>query len=232
MEYQNKNRLIFWAFTIIALLLAGGAYFYFQNTTAPLTTQPATATSTTETAADGTTCHDSAKYFVIEKNRTDSVGSDVLVKYKTSPNQHIDCAYFVDKSDYEILNGENGAQYFFAVTGNFLLMDNGTGPEQRELTIFDLNKRTQVFADEYTGTRDIGINGTLVQYWTTTPSHTNGVPIIDSSGTAEPATQANCPEFEQYRSDGLTPSIVAHVSLDLSTLVKTDSGQRRCDAQQ
>ena len=47
-------------------------------------------------------CVSNDKYFVISKHIRDSVGSDILVKYKTSLNKNISCEYLKENTDFEV----------------------------------------------------------------------------------------------------------------------------------
>jgi hypothetical protein len=207
-------------FLIFAALLVLGTYLYYQSgaqssqhvadTTAPASTGMRIVTG--EVA--GIICYENAQYVVIAKDNTPDVGIDLLVKYKSSPEQQIACTYTVQAGDYEIKNG-NGAQYYYTITGNFLITDNGTAPDPRGLAVFDLEKRALVFTDRYS--KPISVDGTTVQYWATS--------------TEEP-TDANCPDMAAWKAGGLGAAIDVHVSLNLTTLQKTDMGERRCAARQ
>ncbi|TSC70774.1 MAG: hypothetical protein CEO12_150 [Parcubacteria group bacterium Gr01-1014_46] len=154
-------------------------------------------------------CHDSPKYFVIEKSLTDSVGSDILIKYKTNLNQIMPCVYKVENEDFELKNVS--AEYFLAFTDNFLLLDSGTAPPPRELIVYDLNSRKKVFTDLYRGpVTQIGDNITYL------------------SVTSEKVTTKNCPSLSEYTADGLGAVIMSKITVNLSTLTKKDLGQKEC----
>lgn len=158
-------------------------------------------------------CVSNTKYFVIESNLTDSVGANHLVKFKTSENQNFDCKYVVEKGDFEIKN--EWAEYALALENNFLILDSGTGPDPRGLVVYDLNLRKKIYEDSYS--QPINIQNNIVDYWT---------------GTTKPVTEQNCPEFKQWEEGGSGSAIDAHVSLNLSTLVKKELGEYRCSARQ
>ncbi len=158
-------------------------------------------------------CVSNNKYFVVEKNLTDSVGANHLVKYKINENQNFSCEYVVEKGDFEIKN--EWAEYTLALENNFLILDSGTGPDPRGLIIYDLNARKKVFEDTYS--RPITIQNNTINYWTE---------------AVEKATEVNCPELKEYEAGGLGAAIDAHVSLNLSNLIKKDLGERRCSSRQ
>lgn len=158
-------------------------------------------------------CVNNDKYFVIEKNLTDSVGANHLVKYKTNANQNPSCEYLVGNGDFEIKN--DWAEYTLALENNFLILDSGTGPDPRGLIIYNLYSRKKVFEDTYS--KPITIQNNTVNYWT---------------GAQEKATEGNCPRLKEYEVGGLWAAIDVHVSLDLTTLAKKDLGERRCSPRQ
>jgi hypothetical protein len=157
-------------------------------------------------------CVGNDKYFVISKDKTDEVWSDILIKYKSSPSQIISCQYSKGSGDFEVAGD---AMYVLALENNFLIIDSGTGPDPRGLTVYDLNTRKKVFEDSYSSPVDIQNN--VINYWT------------DSTKTA---TEKNCPDLKEWQADGLGAAIDAHVSLNISTLTKTDLGEYRCSARQ
>jgi len=88
-------------------------------------------------------CCQSPDYFVIEASLIDSVGSDILVKYKKDYSDEIECKYIVGPTDFEIRN--EWAEYFMGIRNNFLMLDSGTGPGPRGLIIYDLSKRKKLY---------------------------------------------------------------------------------------
>lgn len=201
---------------LAAILVGGGVYFFYTQQHTPAS-KPAVAPSVTKDVAStepGITCRENDQYFVVQKDNAPDVGSDLLVKYKTSPDQQIPCTYSVGTGDYEIQNG-NGAQYFSALAGNFLITDNGTAPDPRGLTVFDLTKRAQVFADIYS--KPLSMDGMAVTYWV---------------ASGETPTADNCPGLSEYQSNGLGAALETRVTLDLSALTKSISSEQRCAARQ
>ena len=154
-------------------------------------------------------CIDSPKYFVVTRDLAGSVGSSILVRYKTSDTQQFPCAYAAGKDDLELNLPDAG--YFYGLTHNFLILDFGTAPPPRRLEIYDLNSRKNVFSDQYSPSTTI--SDYAVTYW--------------SPATTTP-TIANCPDLNTWKSEGLGAEIEAHISLDLLTLVKTTLGEYRC----
>lgn len=158
-------------------------------------------------------CVSNTKYFVIESNLTDSVGTNHLVKFKANENQNFDCKYVVENGDFEIKN--EWAEYTLALENNFLILDSGTGPDPRGLIIYNLSSRKKVYTDEYF--QPTLIQNNTINYW---------------SPTSQKATNENCPKLNEYASSGLGAGIDSHVVLDLLTLSKKELGEYRCSPRQ
>lgn len=158
-------------------------------------------------------CHESSKYFVVESGVTGSVGTNFLVKYKTSDRQKIQCLYNTEEADFEIKN--EWAEYYLDLTNDFLVLDSGTGPPPRGLIVYDLVKHKKVFEDSYS--EPITIQGNVITYW--------------SSLDIE-ATPQNCEKLAEYSSMGFGAGIEAFVSVDLTNLTKKELGEYRCNPRQ
>jgi hypothetical protein len=180
-------------------------------------TNPITATSEEfsiqkdETA--GLECHDSPKYFAVEKGLSDSVGSDILIKYKTNSGQTFPCAYEAETADFELKNVE--AEYFLAFTDNFLILDGGTAPEPRKLIAYDLRSRKITFTDFYA--KPVIVSGDSITYL---------------SKTGKKPTEKNCPNLKEYTANGLGAVIMSEVTVDLLSSAKKETDVFECRATQ
>ena len=164
-------------------------------------------------AAVGLECHESPKYFVVEKSLSDSVGSNILIKYKISPEQNFPCAYAAASGDFELKNVL--AEYFLAFTDNFLVLDSGTAPEPRGLIAYDLRSRKKVFTDSYA--KPVVVEGDRITYL---------------SKLGQKPTLENCPALNEYAKNDLGAVIMAKVTVDLSSLDKKEFGATECRATQ
>ena len=165
--------------------------------------------STNASSTPTVSCNDSPNYFVITRDLTDSVGSDILVKYKTSSTQTFACVYNVGIGDYELKHLDAG--YFLGLVSHFIILDFGTGPPPRSLEIDDLNSRREVFTDGYS--IPISINDNSLTYW----SPTSTIPTI-----------ANCPDLNTYNEEGLGAEIETQVTVNLTDLTRKELGNYRC----
>ena len=155
-------------------------------------------------------CAGNDKYFVVWKEND----GKFLVKYKTAKDQAMACDYVVAPGDYEVITP--GTFYFFMkLEDNFLVLDFGTAPPPRGFDVYDLAARKKVYEGSYSG--PVSFNNQEMTYW---------------DSTKEKATSKNCSSIDEWAKGGLGAEIQAHVTLDFSTLVNKDSGERRCSALQ
>lgn len=202
---MNKKNL-FWV-VVFFVALGLGLYALTRTTTSSGTDQ------NNKTGGVGVECYGSTKYFVIQKSLAPSVGSDILVKYKTSTGDSFNCVYTVASGDFEIKNVE--AEYFLTLTDNFLVLDQGTAPEPRGLVVYDLGSHKIAFTDSYA--KPVVVTGDSITYL---------------SKTAHKPTLQNCPKLNEYVSNGLGAIVMSKVTVDLNTLVKSDLGTSECRATQ
>jgi hypothetical protein len=161
----------------------------------------------------GIECHSSSKYFAIQKSLAPDAGSDILIKYKTNPDQNLPCTYKAVNGDFEIKNVM--AQYFLTFTDNFLVLDQGTAPEPRGLVVYDLRSHKIAFNDSYA--KPVEVVGDSITYL---------------SETDQKPTLQNCPDLNNYTKNGLGAVIMSKVTVDLSSLNKKDLGITECRATQ
>lgn len=200
---MTRNQLL--TLILVILVIIGLAYIFTKEDKVIVVKEPVSTASLA--------CHDSAKYFAVEKSLADSVGADILIKYKTDVNQDIPCVYTVGSNDFELKNVM--AEYFLTFTDNFIVLDKGTAPEPRGLVVYDLRSREMVFTDSYA--KPVIVDGDSLTYF---------------SKTTQKTTLQNCPEMNDYIKNGLGAVIMSKVTLDLNTLVKKDSGEIKCIATQ
>jgi len=191
--------------SIVVILIVGFAvYLIVRKVEAP---------TVGEQTTPSIECFDSAKYFAIQKGLSDSVGSNILIKYKKTPSDKFPCTYTVASGDFEIKNVQ--AEYFLAFTDNFLVLDKGTAPEPRGLIAYNLNSRKIVFTDSYA--KPVSVEGDSITYF----SKTNVKPVLE-----------NCILINSYTSSGLGAVVMSRITVNLSSLTKVDSGMTKCIATQ
>jgi hypothetical protein len=216
MKFINFIRLF-----LLVLIVIGIGLLLTQNIWVPSLVsailshepKPVIIQATSQNTSGEISCKDSSDYFVIIKSLNDSVGSDILVKYKAEKNQNLPCEYVVNKNDFEIKNAQ--AEYFLAISDHFLILDSGTAPYPRGLIVYDLNARKIVFTDKYSA--PFSANGNFINYW---------------NPTKTAPTSPNCPQLADYTKNGLGAEIEASTTLNLSNLTKQNLGEYRCSAVQ
>ena len=138
----------------------------------------------------------SPPYFVVVRNRTDSVNNDVLAKY--GPEQHR-CLYQVERTDFDIK--EVLANQFVKVVDQYLFQGGGSGPDGEEFVVYDLKARTKLYQHVYMG-NGIGVTGGIVSF----------------TERLDRATRENCKDYDRITKLGLSATIEADVSFKLDDL--------------
>ncbi|HET8575222.1 MAG TPA: hypothetical protein VFM02_03585 [Candidatus Paceibacterota bacterium] len=171
------------------------------------------ATTTKTTGADGAECYQNAQYFVVSKPHGDFPGNDILIKSKRT-GENVSCEYVKESGDFEISHSDE-ADSVLALTGHFLILDSGTAPDPRGLSVYDLQNDQKTYTGKYS--KPVQVSSGSLTFWEPTD--------------AEP-TEENCPDLKQYQTNGLGAEIEKQVSLSLNTLAKDDLGPERCQAVQ
>lgn len=159
-------------------------------------------------------CMENDKYFVITTEKVSPYGSpDFLIKYKKEKNQSIPCKYDVGKTDFEIKNQE--MTNLLTMSDNFLVLDSGTAPLPRAISIYNLNTRKKVYSGLYS--MPMNTYKDTLTYWEPTDIK---------------ITEENCPESKEWLKNGLGAHIESHITLDLTNLIKKELGEYRCSMEQ
>jgi hypothetical protein len=156
-------------------------------------------------------CYPSPRYFLVEKDVEQGVGTDFLIKYKSNAKEKFPCTYIVGSGDLEIKN--EWAEYYAGLRGDLLILDSTTGPGPSGLTIWDLKKRKKVFEGSWS---DAVIQDDSILYWTETGK----------------ATHENCPGLAELESQGLGAAIETRVLLQFSDFTITKTKETRCSPRQ
>src|SRR5260221_1127025 len=140
------------------------------------------------------TCHESSKYIVVEQGKEE----DAMNYLVTSKSNQIgaSCKNPPKNKDFEIEN--EGAECFLAIVDNLLILDPGTGPDPRDLSIWNLDSRKEVFSGSYSSPYEIHTG--FMNYWLETGA----------------ANQKNCPKLKELAAGGLGAAIETKVRLNLA----------------
>jgi hypothetical protein len=166
------------------------------------------------TASPAVRCHESDGYRVIERPVADGPGADFLVRPLAQPTPHgMPCRFDAGPGDFMIPHTD--AERFRALAGPALVIDNGTGPDGRELIVWHLGLRRKVLQQPSGGL--VSADAEQVVFW---------------HPTSAAPTPANCPQLVQWKEQLLGAAIEVQVRLKLSDLSLRELAQTRCAVRQ
>ena len=178
----------------VVAVLAAGAWWYYSQHQAPAAQLANPASANCVQTLGGT--------LEIVDTPAGQVG------FCHTPDNH-----FCD--EWVLYRGEDCTTFYIATVQHYLLLDSGTAPPPRGLSVYDLSLGTTTYTDRYNRPVEPG-DGSFT-YWQ---------PI------ATKPTAQNCPDLSLWQSQGLGAGIERHVTLNLATLALTDLGEQRCSARQ
>lgn len=130
---------------------------------------------------------------VVTNIESDTPGEEILVKSEPDANCN-----FVAETGWLIDSGI--ASYYKGRWQNWLIIDRGTGTDNRDILLYDLVTHQQAYSDTYSD--PIKISDNKLMYW-------------KSSGTI--ATMENCDIYEKAQQLGLSLQLQQYVAIDLAT---------------
>lgn len=157
-------------------------------------------------------CYQSGAFFVIGQDRTETVGTDFIIKTLPKGSKTPACVFEATKADIQ-LNDQDEPFWYEAIAGTYLVLTRSTGPDG-QIVIFDMSNGDKVI--DTPSDDDITVADDTITYWER----------IDE-GTAE-----NCPDFADNTANGLGSQIAAETNFDVSSGKTSVTGQQRCSATQ
>jgi hypothetical protein len=142
-------------------------------------------------------CHESAQFRVVERAVATGPGTDFLVRPLSPGVSDAPCRYNPGPGDFVI--GHADAERFLALEGSLLVIDNGTGPDGRELIVWDLAERRKLLHERYGGL--VAADATQIVFWR--PTRTQ-------------PTERNCPQLAQWKAQLLGAAIEVQARLRLA----------------
>lgn len=191
---MNRQTLLV---VVVALVVAGGA-FYWYRAAAPA---PQDAASLANPASVNCVTTLGGRLQMVD-------GPQGQTGFCHLPDGHF-C------EEWALFRGEDCTTFYLDAVGHYVLLDTGTAPPPRILSVLDLALGTTTYNGQYNRPIQVG-DGTFT-FWQP----------IDTKPTA-----ANCPDLAEWQAQGLGAGIERHVRLDLATLAITDLGEQRCSARQ
>lgn len=170
-----------------------------------------------------TNCPDGAAYvykeytiYVIQN--ADFPGQDIHI-YKPPSPPGDPCGAGKGEKYFSISSGESGgANFFGGISGNYLFIDQGTGPSYRTLSVFDImEKKFPLLALRYSGAR---IEHGILTYYETRDEVTGALEKIP------------CPAASEWKKQGLNIIYEEKMSFDLRTGKESSLRQFRCSPAQ
>ncbi len=196
---------------ILGLLLAAASDISAQQTYEPPNSSQEQIMGPKRRPDSKPVCHDSLRYRVVSVLRDEEVGTDFLIKYKTSASPKPKCEYLASPGDFELPS--EWAAYFLGLQGDLLILDSGTAPDPRGLIIWDLKKRERVYQGTYAEHK---LHKGYMEFWLETGA----------------ATPENCHEYQRYQASGFGAAIDTWVRLDFASLQIKRSSKKRCSLRQ
>ena len=141
----------------------------------------------------------------------------VITRHGDQPGEQITVKRDSGRADFVIPMPENGG-FFSGVSRSKLFVDEGTGPDGRKFTVYDLDKQVQFFSSPYCGEPQI-IQGERIYFL---------LPVDEKEVTRIP----DCPEKEQWTKDGLKVGYGQRCILNLVVRSYTRKSEWACVAMQ
>lgn len=150
--------------------------------------------------------------YVVKTLASEAVGDDIEVFRRVQSNSVADSCENTGAPYYTIKNAD--ANYFAGLSGEYLLVDNGTGTDGRGLEVFNLQSKKSIYSTEYYDELEIQ-QGRFVIYHK----------FSETKGALK-----NCRQAAQWKKDGFGIGWGRQSKLDLQTLKETPLGAIRCRA--
>lgn len=157
-------------------------------------------------------CVANGQYQVVYRDRTDSVGMDILVQRLDGAPRP--CAFDSKAGDYRVGEADD-PNYVLGLSGGVLVLDQGSGPD-RTLGLYDLQARKFVLTQDYDDSQPVDVKPDVIRFRAVTG----------------PATAANCPTFKSIKKNGLEPSLTQAAEVALPAVKMTLAGKPACIARQ
>lgn len=167
-------------------------------------------------------CFRNDQVTVLAHDKVAEVGTKFLVR-PTTESLKADCEMDERASDVVIGGEPDSAMYYIGLSGRFLMIDDGTGPD-RELRIYNLPSTTPVFKGDYSvqgacnpaagcESEEFSIDAGGVTFWMTLP---------------EKATARNCKDYAKFLKVGTDPEIDEKTYFRFATQKVESLKERRC----
>lgn len=159
-------------------------------------------------------CYDNERYHVIAQDLEDSTGQRIAMLKRAPGDPPPACTVAQAKSLPALAVPEDS--YAIGLKQHFLLIDQGTGPDGRQLVLWNLQQGHVVWHSAYADLLRDGSPDTLT-FW---------------RPEDRAPDEAHCPKLRQWRKESLGAAMEQQVQLRLADLKVTTLGRWRCEARQ
>jgi len=162
---------------------------------------------------NGMLCFSNEDYLVVVQQNDTGLQTPVTVVRRFELTEPIQCTTYTDLEYTFNLNLASDT-FVFGLVGDYLILDIGTGPSNRNLAAYDLITKDKVYGATYA---DLELREPdLLTYWQV---------------SNEPASDMNCPEFATITAQSFTPQLQIKTTYALNAKA-TITGEERCVATQ
>ncbi len=162
-------------------------------------------------------CYVYKKYVVKTTSENQDAGSKTEIFKRQSASNLKTACQTSGKSYFS--TSDSDADYFIGLSNNFVFIDNGTSPDSRELKVYNLLTRQQVFKTEYSE-------------WEKPLMLTADRFLAFESNSQKDGRLKNCSQAAKWKKEGLGVGWMQPKKLDLLKLKAVNIGGLRCIAVQ
>lgn len=164
--------------------------------------------------APGATCVSNDRFIVVSRS-ADAPGDDILARPAPPRSTPAACAFEEMPEAFRVARAGE-AKYVLALEGNFLILDQGTGPSIRNLLLIDLAARRELWRSRHVPEPAPTLSGHSLVF----------------HKYLRMARRKDCRNARRIVLQGLTPLYVVKGELSLPARIFTTTGQPRCIAGQ
>jgi hypothetical protein len=160
-------------------------------------------------------CYVYDRYVVKTTETADGVGEEIRVSLRGQSSAAAAACDVKGAATHYLIENDD-SNFFFGISGDYLFVDVGTGPEPRELRIYDLARKKRVYTASYS--EPIKVSG--------------GLTLDYYQALEKELPRSQCPQAGKWEKEGLGFGFEQRVVLDLATLKEQKIGRPRCSPRQ
>jgi hypothetical protein len=150
--------------------------------------------------------------FLVITRGGSGVGDDIVARKKSAPHTGSPYVFNVQPSDYRIAK-LGDAKYVLALQGQLLILDEGTGPSLRDLSVVDLSKDKKVWSGQYYDEQEkVNVTPQGVTFWK----------------YLHEAMKEECKDYQNVTAQSFTPLMVVKGTLTFPDFQFKQTGAEKC----